>query len=108
MWDLLFRGVVAQFVAFRLCEDAEKRRIAIRYPMTENKTANEHGDAGQDGVEEIEGSHCADADEVEQSALDAQIGERLMHALEDSICAMLLICGVWHKGTRSASGELGG
>src|SRR5271168_403147 len=97
MWDLLFRSVVAQFVAFRLCEDAEKRWIAVRYPMTESKTANEHGDAGQDGVKEIECSHRADADEVEQSALDAQVGERLMHALEDSISA-LLICVVWHKG----------
>jgi hypothetical protein len=98
MWDLLFRSVVAQFVAFRLCEDAEKRRIAVRYPMTESKAANEHGDAGQDGVEEIEGSHRADADEVEQSALDAQVGQGLMHALEDSICAVLLIRVVWHKG----------
>src|SRR5580698_8715734 len=97
MWDLLFRSVVAQFVAFRLCEDAEKRRIAVCYPMTESKTANEHGDTGQDGVEEIEGSHRTDADEVEQSALYAQVGERLMHALEDSICAMFLICVVWHK-----------
>src|SRR5271170_690684 len=96
MWDLLFRSVVAQFVAFRLCEDAEKRRIAIRYPMTESKTANEHGDAGQDGVEEIEGSHCANANEVEQGAFDAQVGERLMHALEDSICTMFLFCVVWH------------
>src|SRR5580704_9937120 len=108
MWNLLFRSVIAQFVAFRLCEDAEKRRIAVRDPMTESKTANEHGDAGQDGVEEIEGSHRADADEVEQSALDAQVGERLMHALEDSICAMFLICAVWHKGLVQQSVELGG
>jgi hypothetical protein len=98
MGDLLFRSVVAQFVAFRLCEDAEKRRIAVRYPMTESKTANEHGDAGQDRVEEIEGSHRADADEIEKGALDAQVGERLMHALEDSICALFRTCNVWHKG----------
>src|SRR5271168_5003415 len=108
MWDLLFRSVVAQFVAFRLCEDAEKRWIAVRYPMTESKTANEHGDAGQDGVEEIEGSHRADADEVEQSALDAQVSERLVHALEDSICAMLLICVVWHKALVQHLLKLGG
>jgi hypothetical protein len=69
--------------------------------MTESETANEYGDTGQDGVKEIEGSHCADADEVEQSALDAQVGERLMHALEDSICAMFLTCVVWHKGSFS-------
>ena len=59
--------------------------------MAEGKTANEDGDTGQDGIEEIEGSHRADADEVEQRALDAQVGERLMQALEDSICAMLLL-----------------
>src|SRR5580704_5086129 len=98
MWDLLFRSVVAQFVAFRLCEDAEKRRIAVRYPMTESEAPNENGDAGQDGVEEIESSHGADADEVEQSALDAKVGERLMHALEDSICALFRTCDIWHKG----------
>src|ERR1700730_6221913 len=97
MWDLVFRSVVTQFVAFRLCEDAEKCRIAVRYPMTESKTANEHGDTGQNGVEEIEGAYRADADEVEQSALYAQVSERLMHALEDSICAMFLICVVWHR-----------
>ena len=40
-------------------------------------------------LEEIEGSHRTDADEVEQSALDAEVGERLMHALEKiSICAL--------------------
>ncbi len=82
MWDLLFRSVVAQFVAFRPCEDAEKRRIAVRYPMTESKAANEHGDACQDGVEEIESSHRADADEVEQRALDAQISEGLCRLLK--------------------------
>ena len=75
MRDLLFRSVVAQFVAFgELCEDAEKRRIASSLPNDhESKTANENGDAGQDGVEEIEGSHRADADEVEQSALYTQV-----------------------------------
>ena len=66
--------------------------------MTESKTTNEHGDAGQDGVEEIESSHGAYADEVEQSALDAKVGERFMHALKDSICALFRTCDVWHKG----------
>ena len=65
--------------------------------MAEGKTANEDGDTGEDGIEEIEGPHCADADEVEQRALHAQVGERLMQALEDSICAMLLLWFVWHK-----------
>src|SRR5260370_2921034 len=73
--------------AFGLCQDGEKRRIALCYPMAESKTANEDGDTGQDGVEEIEGSHRSDADKVEQCAFHAQVGERLMQALEDSICA---------------------
>ncbi len=55
--------------------------------MTESKSANEDGDAGEDGVEEIEGSHSADADEVKQRAFDAQVSEGLMQALEDSVCA---------------------
>ena len=65
--------------------------------MAEGKTANEYGDTGEDGIEEIEGPHCADTNEVEQRAFHAQVGERLMQALEDSICAMLLLCFVWHK-----------
>jgi len=40
---------------------------------------------------EIERSHRADADEVKQRALYAQVSERLMQALEDSICALLLL-----------------
>src|SRR5208337_1759173 len=97
MGDELFGRVIAQLVAFGLRQDAKERRIAVRDPMPEGKTANKDGDARKDGIEEIEGSHRSDADEVEQSALDAQVGEWLMHALEDSICAMLLICVVWHK-----------
>jgi hypothetical protein len=59
--------------------------------MAEGKAAYENGDTGEDGIEEIERSHRADADEVEQRALHAQVSERLMHALEDSICALLLL-----------------
>jgi hypothetical protein len=65
--------------------------------MPEGETANEDGDACEDGIEEIEGPDCSNTNEVEQSAFDAQVGERLMQALEDSICAMLLLCFVWHK-----------
>jgi len=61
----LLRGVVAQLVAFGLCEDAEECWIAVRYPMAEGKAANEDGDPGEYGIEEIEGPHCADTDEVE-------------------------------------------
>ncbi len=59
--------------------------------MTEGKTTDEHGDPGQDGIEEIERANRADADEVKQRALHAQIGEGLMQALEDPICAMLVV-----------------
>ena len=93
----MLRGVVAQLVALGLCEDAEEGRIAVRDPMPESKTPDEYGDTGEDGIEEVEGPHCADADEVEQRPFDAQVGERLVQALEDSICAMPLLWFVWHN-----------
>jgi hypothetical protein len=65
--------------------------------MTKGKTANKDGNSCEDGIEEIESPHRADADEVEQGALHTQVSERLMQALEDSICAMLLLCFVGHK-----------
>jgi hypothetical protein len=65
--------------------------------MPESKTPDEYGDTGEDGIEEIEGTHRADADEVEKRPLNAQIGERLVQALEDSICAILLLWFVGHK-----------
>jgi hypothetical protein len=65
--------------------------------MAEGKAANEDGHTGEYGIEEIESPHCADADEVDQRPFDAQVGERLMQALEDSICAVLLLCFVWHN-----------
>jgi hypothetical protein len=55
--------------------------------VAECKSADEDGEAGENAVEEIEGAHGAHADEVKQCALDAQISERLVQALEDSICA---------------------
>jgi hypothetical protein len=65
--------------------------------MAEGKAANEDGDTCEDGIEEIEGPYCANANEVEQRAFDTQVGERLMQALEDSICALLLGYFVCHK-----------
>ena len=62
--------------------------------MAEGKAANEDGDTGEDGIEEIEGPHRADADEVEQCPFDAQVGERLVQALEDPVCAGFLVCFV--------------
>jgi hypothetical protein len=58
--------------------------------MPESETANENGDTREDRIEEIESPHRADADEVEQCAFHAQVGERLVQALEDSICAVVL------------------
>ena len=65
------------------------------YPRS--KAGYENGDPREDGIEEIEGAHRADADEVEQRAFHAQIGERLMQTLEDSICAIPLLWFVWHN-----------
>jgi hypothetical protein len=65
--------------------------------MAKGKPANEDGDTCEDGIEEVEGPHGTDTDEVEERALNAQIGERLVQTLEDSICAMLLLRFVWHK-----------
>jgi hypothetical protein len=65
--------------------------------MAEGKAANEDCDTCEYGIEEIEGPHRTDADEVEERALNAQIGERLVQTLEDSICAVLLLCFVWHN-----------
>ena len=50
--------------------------------MAESETADEDGDAGEDGVKEIEGPHSSNTDEVEQRALYAQIRKRLMQALD--------------------------
>jgi hypothetical protein len=94
---LLFGRVVAQLVAFGFRQDAEEGRIAVRYPMPEGKTPDEYGDTGEDGIEEVEGPYRSDADEVEESAFHAQVGERLMQTLEHSICALLLLWLVWHK-----------
>jgi hypothetical protein len=65
--------------------------------MAEGKAANEDGDTCEDGIEEIEGAHGAHTDEVEERALNAQIGKGLVQALEDSICPMLLLWFVWHN-----------
>jgi hypothetical protein len=64
--------------------------------MAEGETADEDGDTGKDGIEEIERSNSAHAHEVEQSAFHAQVGKRLMQALEHPIC-VLLLSFVGHK-----------
>jgi hypothetical protein len=65
--------------------------------MAEGKTTNEYGDTREDGIEEIESPYCTNTDEVEQRALYAKVSERLMQALEDSICPMRLMLLFWHK-----------
>jgi hypothetical protein len=65
--------------------------------MAEGKASNEDGDTSEDGIKEIEGSHRSDADEVEECAFHTQVGERLVQALEHSICAVLPLCFVWHN-----------
>ena len=63
--------------------------FVTQWPKAE--TANENSDTGEDGIEEIEGPHRTYANEVEERAFHAQVGERLVQALEDSICATLLL-----------------
>jgi hypothetical protein len=96
---LLLGGVVAELVPFGLCQDAKECRIAVAYPMAEGKAANENGDAREDGIEEIESPYSADAHEVEERAFNAQVSERLMQALEHSICALLLLLFVCHNSS---------
>jgi hypothetical protein len=65
--------------------------------VTKCESADENGDAAQNAVEKIEGAYSANTHEVEEGPLDAQVGERLMQALEDSICASVLIVLFRHK-----------
>jgi hypothetical protein len=64
--------------------------------MAEGKAANEDGDTCEDGIEEVEGAHGAHTDEVEERPLNTQVGEGLMQAFEDSICAAFLLQFVGH------------
>lgn len=88
--------VIPEFVALGLRQNSKERRVTVCDPMTECESANENGDTGEDGIEQIEGTHCADADEVEERPLNTQLGERLVQTLEDSICATLLLCFFGH------------
>jgi hypothetical protein len=68
-----------------------------RFGVFVGKAPNENSDAREDGIEEIEGTHRADADEVEERALHTQVSERLVQTLKDSVRAtLLLLCFVWH------------
>src|SRR5581483_9782722 len=86
-WNLEFCRVIAGLEAFALSKDAEHRRVSIRDPTPKDETAHENHDARKKTLEKIEDADCADANKVEDSALDAQVREGLVKALEDSVLA---------------------
>jgi hypothetical protein len=57
--------------------------------MAEGESADENGHSDEQAIEEIEGSHGADADEVEKRALNTEVRERLVQALVDSVSSPL-------------------
>jgi hypothetical protein len=61
----LFRRVVARLVTLGPRENPQECRIAIRHPMAEGESADEHCDSGKNRVEEIKSTNLADAHEVE-------------------------------------------
>jgi hypothetical protein len=60
--------------------------------MAEGEASDEDSDSSQNAVEQIEGSDCADTDEIEECAFDTQVSEGLMQALEDAIFAVPRWC----------------
>ncbi len=79
-----------------------KAGVGARHPMAEGEASDKYGNTGKDRIEDVERAHCADADEVKQSALDAEISKGLMQALEDAIAAS---CGLFcHKPLAVLSG----
>ena len=56
---MLFGRVVTHVVAFGFCQDAKECWVAVCDPVPEGKTTDENGDAGENGVEEIEGPYRA-------------------------------------------------
>ncbi len=67
----MLSGVVAELVLLRLGDDVEKGRVAVRCPIPEGEAAGKNSNAGEKRIEEIECADCANADEIEQRALDA-------------------------------------
>ena len=82
---LCFAASYRALVPLGFCKDAQECRIGVRHPMAEGESANEDGDSGEQAVEEVECAHRADADEVEQRPLDAQVREGLVQALVDPV-----------------------
>jgi hypothetical protein len=64
--------------------------------MTEGEAPDENCDAGQNGIEEIEGAHRADTNEIEQRTFHAHVRERLVQTLKDAICTVFLLRFVSH------------
>jgi hypothetical protein len=58
---------------------------AIADPSPEHETANKNHSASEQAFKEVENADCADAHKVEDRPVDAQIRERLVETLEDSI-----------------------
>jgi hypothetical protein len=81
----LLGRVVARFVPLRPGKYAEEGGIAVGHPVTEDVAAEEEDGSGYQAVEKIEGAHSANANEIEQGALDAKVGEELVQALVDPI-----------------------
>jgi hypothetical protein len=98
-WDLLLGSVIAGLVPVGLGEDAKKGRVSICGPVAKSEAANENGRPSKDRVEEIEGSHSRDTNEVKQRAFYTQISERLVQTLEDSICSTSCCFMVCHKAS---------
>jgi hypothetical protein len=65
--------------------------------MAEGKAANEDGNTCEYGIEEIEGSHGAHTNEVEERPFHSQVSEWLVQAPKDSVRAALLLWFVWHS-----------
>jgi hypothetical protein len=65
--------------------------------MAEGEATEKDRDPCQKRIEEIEGTHSANADEEEKRALDSQIGEGLMQAFEDPIDSFPLWLRAFHR-----------
>jgi hypothetical protein len=61
------------------------------------QAANEDANPSEDAIEQIERTHSANTYEVKQCPFHTEIGEGLMQALEDAVCAALPIRLFGHK-----------
>jgi hypothetical protein len=55
--------------------------------MTEEEAGDEHENAAQNGIEEVEASHGGDTYHEEERPFDTKISEGLMQAFEHSIAS---------------------